>query len=170
KECHPFFNHRNNIIIDGLQQLFCKFELKNTPEFKVEVETNPFYKHLHNYWFYYQAPLGILFYHLGGLNLILTGIFLRLFLSQFGHWLVAYFLHNHGNMPNKDKKAGTQGYNIPILALLTFGEAYHNNHHRCPNAAKNSFFKGEIDPAWWLIKLLQKLQLANKIKLYERNT
>ncbi|MDQ4128355.1 MAG: fatty acid desaturase [Actinomycetota bacterium] len=50
--------------------------------------------------------------------------------------------------------------NLKVLALFTFGEGLHNNHHARPASAKLSAFRGEIDPAWPVIRLLEKLGLA----------
>ena len=163
KVCHPYFSHKNSILTDGFQQLFCKITLQKTPIFNLELEKDAFYQHLESCWFLYQIPLGILLYSLGGWGWVCGGIFLKMFNIQFGHWLVAHLIHHFGQQPQIMPEAGVQGYNIPLLALFTFGESYHNNHHSCPEAAKNSFRKGEIDPAWWFIALLQKLGLASQI-------
>lgn len=40
------------------------------------------------------------------------------------------------------------------LALLTAGEGLHNNHHAAPTSARLALARGEIDPGWWLIRLL----------------
>jgi stearoyl-CoA desaturase (delta-9 desaturase) len=53
--------------------------------------------------------------------------------------------------------------NLQSLALVTAGEGLHNNHHHAPYAAKLSFHRGEIDPAWPAIELLRRLGLA-KVK------
>ena len=160
-ECHAFFAHRYSVLRDGFQQMFCRIDLVNPPEFKIEVSA--FYRHMEKYWWLYQIPLGLILYYFGGWAWVSTGVFLKLFTVQCGHWLVAYYLHNYGEQPRMMKNAGVQGYNIPILAFLTFGESYHNNHHSCPEAAHVGFDKGQIDPAWWLILGLKKLKLAHHI-------
>jgi stearoyl-CoA desaturase (delta-9 desaturase) len=50
--------------------------------------------------------------------------------------------------------------NLRLLALITFGEGLHNNHHARPAAPKLSAFRGEFDPAWSVIRLLEALRLA----------
>ena len=50
--------------------------------------------------------------------------------------------------------------NLKLLAIVTFGEGLHNNHHARPASAKLSAFRGEFDPAWPVIKLLVALRLA----------
>jgi stearoyl-CoA desaturase (Delta-9 desaturase) len=60
--------------------------------------------------------------------------------------------------------------NIRIVALLTGGEGLHNNHHGYPRSPKFSWRKsrrGEIDPAWPVIKLLIALHLAKPYKTIE---
>jgi stearoyl-CoA desaturase (delta-9 desaturase) len=50
--------------------------------------------------------------------------------------------------------------NLKLLALITFGEGLHNNHHARPASPKLSAFRGEFDPAWPVVKLLVALRLA----------
>ena len=53
--------------------------------------------------------------------------------------------------------------NLKLLALITFGEGLHNNHHARPASPKLSAFRGEFDPAWPVIRLLVALRLAEVI-------
>jgi stearoyl-CoA desaturase (Delta-9 desaturase) len=53
-----------------------------------------------------------------------------------------------------------QATNLQSVALLTGGEGLHNNHHEYPSSALFALCKGEIDPAWPVIVLLEKLGLA----------
>jgi len=53
--------------------------------------------------------------------------------------------------------------NLRLLALITFGEGLHNNHHARPASPKLSAFRGEFDPAWPVIRLLVALRLAEVI-------
>jgi stearoyl-CoA desaturase (delta-9 desaturase) len=53
--------------------------------------------------------------------------------------------------------------NLQSVALLTAGEGLHNNHHEFPTSARLSLARGEIDPAWPVIRLLESLGLA-KVK------
>jgi stearoyl-CoA desaturase (delta-9 desaturase) len=45
------------------------------------------------------------------------------------------------------------------LALLTFGEGWHNNHHYYPRAARQGFYWWEIDFTWYGLRLLAALGL-----------
>jgi stearoyl-CoA desaturase (delta-9 desaturase) len=45
------------------------------------------------------------------------------------------------------------------LALLTFGEGWHNNHHHCPGAARQGFYWWEVDLSYYGLRLLAALGL-----------
>jgi stearoyl-CoA desaturase (delta-9 desaturase) len=44
--------------------------------------------------------------------------------------------------------------NNPLLAVITLGEGWHNNHHRYMGAARQGFFWWEIDVTYYLLKAL----------------
>ena len=50
------------------------------------------------------------------------------------------------------------------LALLTFGEGWHNNHHHFPGTARQGFYWWEIDITWYGLKLLSLLGLIWDMK------
>lgn len=54
--------------------------------------------------------------------------------------------------------------NNALLALLTFGEGWHNNHHRFPGAARQGFRWWEIDLTWYGLRLLAALGLIRDLK------
>jgi stearoyl-CoA desaturase (delta-9 desaturase) len=51
------------------------------------------------------------------------------------------------------------------VAILTFGEGWHNNHHAAPQAAKHGLTWYEIDVNWYGIAALKALGLAWDIKM-----
>jgi stearoyl-CoA desaturase (delta-9 desaturase) len=54
--------------------------------------------------------------------------------------------------------------NNPWLALLTFGEGWHNNHHYFPGSARQGFRWWEIDLTWYGLKLMALLGLVHDLK------
>ena len=50
--------------------------------------------------------------------------------------------------------------NLGVVALVTFGEGWHNNHHKYPGRARLGDGPREIDVSWWGIVLLEKLGLV----------
>ena len=63
--------------------------------------------------------------------------------------------HTFGEQPYDNSATNGQ-----VLALLTSGEGLHNNHHAAPTSAKFALGKGEIDPGWWVVRLLVACHLA----------
>ncbi len=47
------------------------------------------------------------------------------------------------------------------LALITLGEGLHNNHHAAPTSARFALERGQIDPAWWAVRALERSGLAS---------
>jgi fatty-acid desaturase len=52
------------------------------------------------------------------------------------------------------------GRNLPKLAVMTFGESWHNNHHAFPRSARMGHNDRQIDPGWWVIRSLAAMGLA----------
>jgi len=50
--------------------------------------------------------------------------------------------------------------NSLLLALLTFGDGWHNNHHHYPHAAQAGFFPREVDGSFRLIRLMERCGLV----------
>ncbi|MEM7255676.1 MAG: acyl-CoA desaturase [Pseudomonadota bacterium] len=50
------------------------------------------------------------------------------------------------------------------LALLTFGEGWHNNHHHYPGSARQGFFWWEIDITYYVLRLLAWTGLISKLR------
>ena len=64
---------------------------------------------------------------------------------------VNFFCHLAGRRRYATHDAST---NNAFLALLTFGEGWHNNHHRYPQAARAGFEWWQIDPVYGVIRAL----------------
>lgn len=59
--------------------------------------------------------------------------------------------HTWGKRPYPNSATNSQW-----LAWLTAGEGLHNNHHAVPTAARLAIGAREIDPGWWLIRVLER--------------
>ena len=44
-----------------------------------------------------------------------------------------------------------------LIALLTFGEGWHNNHHYYMASARQGFFWWEVDMTWYILRALSAL-------------
>ncbi len=50
------------------------------------------------------------------------------------------------------------------IALITFGEGWHNNHHFFPGSVRQGFRKREFDPTFWMLWLMSKVRLVRDLK------
>jgi stearoyl-CoA desaturase (delta-9 desaturase) len=72
-------------------------------------------------------------------------------------WGVNSVGHSHGN---EDFPQANKSKNNLVLALLTFGDGWHNNHHRFPRSAFHGLTPRELDVNGWIITGLERLGLA----------
>ena len=112
-----------------------------------------------------QLPVALVLYALGGLPWVLWCICLRITLSLTGHWAVGHYAHRRGHQGWRIAGLPVQGYNLPRLGLITFGEAFHGNHHAFPHSAQLGLEPGQPDPGFWLIRTLAAAGLARNIHL-----
>lgn len=61
-------------------------------------------------------------------------------------------------------KTSDDSRNSAILAFITLGEGWHNNHHRYQSSTRNGFYWWEIDPTYYGLKLLSYTGLIHGLK------
>ncbi len=93
---------------------------------------------------------------------VLWGGFGRMFFVHHMTWTVNSFCHYWGTRPFH---AHDESTNIAILGFLSGGEACHRNHHAFRWSARIGLRWWEIDPGWYLIKILAGMGLAYDIKV-----
>jgi len=59
---------------------------------------------------------------------------------------------------------GDDSRNNWFLAIITMGEGWHNNHHAYQSSARQGFRWWEIDPTYYLLKLLSRLSVVWDLK------
>ena len=97
---------------------------------------------------------------LGGLTGLLWGGAVRIFLLHHATFSVNSLCHFFGGRPFA---TGDQSRNLGWLAPITFGEAWHNNHHAFPTSARHGLGRHQPDPGAWLISALERCRLAWKV-------
>jgi stearoyl-CoA desaturase (delta-9 desaturase) len=117
---------------------------------------------LNRYYYVPLVALGIALYAVGGWPMMMWGIFIRVTVGLHATWLVNSATHMWGTRRFESDDDST---NNLLVALVTFGEGWHNNHHAHPRAARHGVAWYEIDINWWGIRTLQFLGLARDIKL-----
>lgn len=161
-ECHDYLKHGRGILLDGFWQLHCELQLERPPRFAPEPRiANDFvYLWMERTWMWQQLPVALVLFAIGGWSWVVWGVAARVSVCVTGHWLIGYFAHNDGPMRWRVNGAGVQGRDVPIAALFSMGESWHNNHHAYPGSARIGLSDDQPDPGWWFIRMLERLGLA----------
>jgi stearoyl-CoA desaturase (delta-9 desaturase) len=124
-----------------------------------DLMSDPYYRWLDRYHYLPGFALGVSLLLAGGLPLFLWGFCLRLVVLYHSTWLVNSAAHKWGYRNFDDAK----GANNWLVALLAFGEGWHNNHHAWPASARHGLRRWELDISWWLIAALRRLRVARDV-------
>ena len=54
--------------------------------------------------------------------------------------------------------------NNPLLAAITLGEGWHNNHHFYMSSARQGFFWWEVDISYYTLELLSWLRVVSDVR------
>ena len=157
--CHAFHAHRASLARDAWWQMHCRLDLTHPPRFRPEARLtqSSFLRWLERGWMLQQIPWALLFLWLGGLPWLVWGVPVRVAVSLTGHWLVGHVTHRRGRQGWVVDGVAVQGHDLPAAALVTFGEAWHGNHHAWPDSARLGLEPGQHDPGWWLLLALRRL-------------
>jgi len=98
---------------------------------------------------------------IGGWSWVFWGVFLRTVVGLHATWLVNSATHMWGR---QRFLTGDTSKNSMWVALLTFGEGWHNNHHAYPQMARHGLAWYEVDLNWYGISFLRAIGLVWDVK------
>ncbi len=107
------------------------------------------------------AALALALFLWAGLPALLWGFFVSTVLLWHGTFVINSLAHLIGR-PRYDTGDGSR--NSLVLALVTFGEGWHNNHHFYQASARQGFFWWEIDVSYYLLRGLAALRLVRDLR------
>jgi len=106
---------------------------------------------------HWSAPeLGV-----SGGQLLIWGFFVSTIVLYHATFTINSFAHRFGR---RRYATADESRNNVWLALITFGEGWHNNHHHYPASARQGFYWWEIDITWYFLKLLERLGLIWQLR------
>jgi stearoyl-CoA desaturase (delta-9 desaturase) len=97
----------------------------------------------------------------GALTMLLWAGGVRIFLLHHVTWAVNSVGHMFGNRPFYTRDSST---NFALLALLSFGDSWHNAHHAYPRLARHGVDRGQIDSSALLICIFENLHWASDVR------
>ena len=141
-------------------------EARLTPEqqrrLAPDLADSKFYQFLEKTYVLWQVALGLALLAVGGVSWLIWGIFVRCVVVYHITWLVNSAAHMSGY---QSFRTGDKSMNNWWVAILAWGEGWHNNHHAFPSSARHGLRWFEIDLTWMTIRALSWLRLAKDIKL-----
>ena len=123
---------------------------------------DPFYRWLNTYHYVPLVAVGLILLAIGGWPMVFWGIFLRMVFGLHGTWLVNSATHMWGTRRFETRDDSRNSW---WVALLTFGEGWHNNHHAHPVSARHGLAWYEFDITWITLKFFNAIGLVRDLKV-----
>ena len=127
-----------------------------------DLEKHKFYVWLNDYHWVPPVVLGVVLLALGGLPMFLWGGCLRTVAGLHGTWAVNSITHMWGSRRFVTRDDSRNNW---WVALVTFGEGWHNNHHAHPTSARHGLTWYEFDISWITIKVMRFFGIARGVKV-----
>jgi stearoyl-CoA desaturase (delta-9 desaturase) len=105
--------------------------------------------------------VGVFCFLVGGWSGLLIGFFASTVLLWHTTFMVNSVAHVFGRHPYD---TGDTSRNSLFVALATGGEGWHNNHHRYPWAARQGFRWWQVDPTYYVLRILQMLGIVSQLR------
>jgi stearoyl-CoA desaturase (delta-9 desaturase) len=131
------------------------------PKYTQDINSDRVYQFFSNYFILIQVAFGLFLYALGGWSFVIWGVFVRLAVVFHCTWFVNSATHKFGY---RTFESNDQSRNCWWVALLTYGEGWHNNHHAYQYSARHGLQWWELDITWMTIRFLEILGLAKNVK------
>jgi len=109
---------------------------------------------------YYLVPpimLGVACFAIGGWSALVTGFFLSTVLTYHGTFVINSLAHVIGRRRYVTTDTSRNSF---VLALITLGEGWHNNHHHYQSSARQGFRWWQVDLTFYCLKLLQLFRIV----------
>ncbi|MEO6589081.1 MAG: fatty acid desaturase [Pyrinomonadaceae bacterium] len=119
---------------------------------------------LSKYFFIPIIVSAFILFAIGGWSMVFWGVFVRVVVGWHTTWFVNSLSHIYGDKPYETMDDSTNNW---FVAILTFGEGWHNNHHAFPTSARHGLQWYQFDMNWITIRIFEKLGWAKNIRLFD---
>jgi len=117
---------------------------------------------LNKYFLVPPVALAVVLFLIGGWGLLLWGYFISTVLLWHGSFTVNSLSHLFGK---RRYETGDSSRNSALLALVTMGEGWHNNHHHFMASVRQGFFWWEVDGTYYLLRVLSWFRLVWDLRM-----
>jgi fatty-acid desaturase len=126
-----------------------------------------FYVWLNNYHWVPSLILLPILMACGGWSMVFWGLCFRVVFGLHATWLVNSATHLWGKRRFETRDDSRNNW---WVALITFGEGWHNNHHAHPTSARHGLAWYEFDPSWLTLKVLRYFGIARAVRVAKLDT
>ncbi|MGH9659060.1 MAG: acyl-CoA desaturase [Bryobacteraceae bacterium] len=158
-----FWAHMGWIVFGEAKHADTKMMSKYAPD----LGRDPFYRWLNSWHWVPLVAVSLALLAVGGLPMLLWGTCLRVVVGLHATWLVNSATHMWGSQRFATRDDSRNSW---WVALMTFGEGWHNNHHAHPTSARHGLEWYELDITWLHIRLLTAIGLARKVHVARVST
>src|SRR5271166_4273720 len=116
---------------------------------------------LHRHELTPAVALAVFCFAVGGFQGLVIGFFWSTVAVYHATFCINSLAHVKGR---RRYVTGDDSRNNWLLAIVTMGEGWHNNHHAFQSSARQGFRWWEYDPTFYLLKLLERLGVVWKLK------
>lgn len=117
---------------------------------------------LDRYWMVPPTLLGIATFVVWGWGGLFIGFFLSTVLVWHGTFLVNSLAHIMGTRRFATTDTSRNSW---LIAIITGGEGWHNNHHYLPSSVRQGVTWWEFDPTYYALRLLAALRVVSDLRL-----
>jgi stearoyl-CoA desaturase (delta-9 desaturase) len=139
---------------------------QHTPEYyekwAPDLNADPAHVWLDTYHFIFPILMAVGLYAIGGMPYLVWGCFVRSVLVLHATWLVNSATHIWGYRTHETRDTST---NLWWVALVTYGEGWHNNHHAYQTSARHGLRWWEFDMTYIAIRAMSLCGLAYAVKM-----
>lgn len=134
------------------------------PKLVADLAQYPEIRWLNRYYIWMAIGMGVMLFIVGtilasvapgldtnGMQLLVWGGFLSTTILYHGTFTINSLAHRFGR---RRFNTSDDSRNSFLLALITMGEGWHNNHHRCLSSERQGFYWWEIDMSHYILKML----------------
>jgi len=158
-----FWSHVGWLILGESMHSNTRVMSKYAPD----LARHKFYVWLNNYHWVPSLVLLPILMACGGWSMVMWGLCFRVVFGLHATWLVNSATHLWGKRRFETRDDSRNNW---WVALITFGEGWHNNHHAHPTSARHGLAWYEFDPSWITLKVLKYFGIARAVRVAKLDT
>ncbi len=162
---------RNGIFWSHMGWIF-QGTAQNQPQavrqrYSPDLMKDPFLRFIDKWYWVSTVVLAAALFAIGGWSMVIWAVVARIVVSWHFTWMVDSVTHLWGSR-RFDLRDDSR--NNALVAAVTWGEGWHNNHHAFPRSARHGLTWREVDLNWIQLLALKKLGLIDNVYAYDLET